>query len=374
MLALKDFQFRCLEALQRTNHVLCVAPTGAGKSLVYELAVRNGNFRSVLVTPLLALGRQQGTRFREIGIPVQFGASGGPPNASGPAVWILSPESLGPRTEKTLKDWGADFLIVDECHCVLDWGQTFRPAFRKVFDVLSSVAPRKSLWLSATVSPACKKDIQTEMRAQTGQDLSTIGEFSLPPNLQLTTRQVPWAERFEAALGYCLSQTEPGIVFVQTRAASERLASLLRAAGISTLTYHAGLSDEERRTHEALLSQGHRGVIVATSAFGMGMNFPQLRWCLLVQAPPSLLFAAQALGRAGRSGLPSEGAVYWDADDFRILEWLFAGRPSARSQGRAVWAALQSGRDLREILAAEFNPNGNISCTYRPPLERQTEK
>ncbi len=360
MFELRPFQLEALRALSRDGHVLCIAPTGSGKSLIYERACSLPGTRTVLITPLVALARQQDQRLRSLGIPVALGAgatrSGGrarrPTAQTG--VWILSPEMLRvPARQDTLHDWKPNFLVVDECHCLWEWGEDFRPAFQDVPRALERFGIKKSLWLSATL-PLPARD---ELRAGLPPGLIELGRFDLPGSLRLDPLRVPWSERSQALLDFLGSNPEPGIIFCGTRTSTERLSRLIRASGRRVAYYHAGMSAEERESIERSLRAGASFVVIATSAFGLGMDFTHLRWVLLWQAPSSLLQLAQAAGRVGRAGRSGRAVVFWDPDDFRLMEWMIRGSHRKREQLMAVLRFLESPgcriRALRAYFEAE---------------------
>jgi ATP-dependent DNA helicase RecQ len=338
MLKLRPFQKDALAALERPGHVICVAPTGAGKSLIYQRAALKPGRRTLLITPLIALGRQQHARLGTTGgLRARLGTgvpSEGPPAEREPGIWIVSPERLqSPSGRAHLKQWQPDFLVVDECHCLWEWGERFRPAFQKIPELLSEHRIASSLWLTATLPPAARSELRARLASK--GPLTELGAFDLPPMLELRIARVPWVERTEALVGWLLQQREPGILFAPTRESAERLTRLIQATGRVPLAYHAGLSSEERRTLEARIARELPDVVVATSAFGMGMDYPRLQWAALWQAPPSLLALAQAIGRAGRDpGRASRALVLWDEDDFRLHEWSLRG--SARQARQLI--------------------------------------
>jgi ATP-dependent DNA helicase RecQ len=330
---LRPFQIEALEALQRPANVICVAPTGSGKSLIYERLARNPGIRLLLVSPLVALARQQRARL-------------------GGAARVLSPEALAePSRLKELDELKPNFLVVDECHCLWDWGERFRPAFREIPRLLKRYSFNRTLWLTATLPP----DARSELKKIFETPPIELGRFALPENLSLDVARQPLARRMQTVLDWSEKNPEPGIVFTQTREMTERLARLLRGAGVNACAYHAGLSREERKLLEEQVGHATPQVVVATSAFGMGMDYPHLRWAVLWQAPPSLLALAQAIGRVGRGSEAARALLLWDDDDFQLLEWITRGSEKAREDAAAVAEFARSESDRRGILERYFN-------------------
>lgn len=362
MLTLRPFQKAALLALEHPGHVLCIAPTGAGKSLIYERAALKPGRRTLLITPLIALGRQQHARLSDVsGLHARLGAgcpSEGPPPGREPGIWIVSPERLlSASGQAHLKRWQPDFLVVDECHCLWEWGERFRPAFQRIPALLSELRIDSSLWLTATLPPAARAELTQQIRSR--GPLTELGAFDLPPGLELKVVRMPWVERTEALLGWLLQQREPGILFVPTRESSERLTRLIQAMGLTPIAYHAGLSTEERRALEARIARELPDVVVATSAFGMGMDYPRLQWAAFWQAPASLLELAQAIGRAGRN--PSRAAralLLWDEDDFRLHEWSLQGSARRAKQLIEVRDFLRQAR-CRKVALRDYFESGS---------------
>ncbi len=313
---LRPFQRDALTALQSPGHVICVAATGSGKSLIYEKQAALPGQRTLLITPLIALARQQARRLEALGLNVSTGAGA----TAESQVWIWSPEKLTDPFQanlQKLRRWSPTFLVVDECHCVWEWGAGFRPAFSKLPEWVNLLDVPRSLWLTATLPTECRRDLKSRLP----NPQHDVGDFSLPAGLHIKTLQVPWLDRSHALLRWTELNHEPGIIFTATRAGAERVARLLKASRSGVIVYHAGLSPEERQGLEALIEKGKADIVVATTAFGMGMDHARFRWVALWQAPTSLLTLTQMIGRVGRAGSKAKALLLWDWEDFRLLEW-----------------------------------------------------
>jgi ATP-dependent DNA helicase RecQ len=325
MVELRLFQKTALEVLQTSGgslgtHLLCVAPTGAGKSLIYEKAAEMKGCKTLLISPLSALARQQFKSLTERGVNATMGglARQGPPEGES-GVWIVSPESLlYPSREKLLQKWKANFMVVDECHCFWEWGERFRPAFQILPELVYRYSIRKSLWLTATLP----FEARVQLRGRLPSGLIEMGEFEFPAGVQLRVQRIAREERPGFVFEWLKKQKGTGIVFVPTREATHRIARMLQSMGRGATAYHAGLDNEVRRSIENTLSNGNEDILVATSAFGMGMNYRHFSFVIFWQAPVSLLSLVQGLGRVGRNpATKNEALVLWEPEDFRFIEW-----------------------------------------------------
>ncbi len=356
---LKPFQREAVESIRNHPHTLLIAPTGSGKSLVFQsyLLEQARSIRAILVSPLNALARQHHQKLCDLGIrsTLGVGKSGmGPPD--GPGVWIVNPERLSVRGGSPARSWKPGFLIVDEAHCIWEWGNSFRPAFAPIPDLPAELAIPKSFWCTATLpGPA-----RLELRKRLGASLRKLGKFSVPESLSIRRIRSRSFERVDLLRSLILRKRGScGMIFVNTRSSSERIQAYLGFWGIPSVFYHAGMGADERIALERRLS-GHRAGdgslwVVATSAFGMGMDYGFLETCILFEPSFSLLSLAQALGRVGRSGRTAEAFVLWDPDDFIRGEWIVALSPENRSRLEEVRAWCESPEDPRISLEKFFN-------------------
>ncbi len=359
MFQLRPFQRQALEALDNhlpgRQNVICIAPTGSGKSLIYERLASRENRKTLLITPLVALARQQHQRLQKLKIRTFFGASESKrlPTASESGAWILSPELLQyPSVQTTLKNWKPDLLVVDECHCLWEWGEDFRPAFKIIPKTLELSSLQKSLWLTATLPTEAKKQLRKFLSPKPLE----IGTFDIPQSIFLEVRHLPLTDRLEGLLKWINQQDGSGIIFVSTRDMTLRLARVIHAMGKKTAIYHAGLSREERQSTEYSLRNQEIQIIIATSAFGMGMDYPHLSFVALWQVPTSLLSLVQAIGRVGRSAeTTGKAIVYWDFDDFRSLEWMIKNSTRRKRELKTLLDFFTAEECRRALLCRYFD-------------------
>jgi ATP-dependent DNA helicase RecQ len=198
--------------------------------------------------------------------------------------------------------------VVDECHCLWDWGLDFRPAFRFIPEILNLPTITRSLWLTATLPSFARKDLQVLLDPFVKVPVEWIGEFKFPSSVQLKVIQDSYPER----MARIRAKKGKGLIFVPTRKMAE---DLCVALGSGALYYHAGLWHEERQAIAQRFAQSANLQLVSTSAFGMGMHVPDIRHLTLWQPPSTLIQLAQWIGRCGRSGEKSEATLHWNRRD-----------------------------------------------------------
>lgn len=348
---LREFQKATLERLQDQSHVVCVAPTGSGKSRIYEVAASRVAKRTLLITPLIALGNQQASQLRslEFSVALNLGGISARPTAVD-HFWITSPEYLAtPSGQKSLLEWKPDLWVIDECHCWSEWGDSFRPAYAHLTTLFRAHPPRRSLWLSATF----RKSEIIRLSEALGVPLALEGGFDLPLGMHLSLIEARAPDRISLLRAFLSRQSHPGLIFCATRRETESVHRLLRHWNFPSLYYHAGLSQEERVSLEQQLRRSDRTTskipgqsdshevskealpthLVATTAFGMGMNFLSFRWSLLWQPLFTVEAIAQAIGRCGRDReKPSKAILFHHAEDLIRLKTLAPkGFPEVRA-------------------------------------------
>ncbi len=333
---LRPFQREAYQSIVNHDHTILIAPTGSGKSLIFQSYLKNFSVstRALFISPLNALARQQATNFRALGIPVFQGVGKDSERAlSRSGVWILNPEKLYGKFRKDVEDWKPNLLIVDEAHCVWEWGQSFRREFAELPHLVDEISIQKSFWCTATLPKLALQQIKESLPTPP----NILGQFHLPTQLEVVRLHAAPHVRIEvlrSLLASCSSQS--GMIFVATRKASDRVLQYLRYWSLPAVAYHAGMSSEERLALEQQISRhaqsGQPIWIVATSAFGMGMDYPFLKTCILFEPSFNLLSLAQALGRVGRSAENSRAYVFWHSNDFVRHSWLL--QQSVRNQQR----------------------------------------
>ncbi len=358
-LKLRPFQLQALRILSvpfdQKTHLLCIAPTGSGKSLIYEQVAATPGRKTLLITPLIALARQQFETLKAMNLAVTLDVGQNERFSNTPlTAWILSPEKLQWQVRwQKIQTWHPNFLVVDECHCLWEWGERFRPAFYSIPRLLKNNFIPQSLWLTATLPMAARLHLRTLLP----QPLIEMGHFELPPHLHLMIQEIPLIHRIDFLCTWLQKQTGAGILFVATRNSTLRLGRLLEATGKKVFLYHAGLSTEERKNTEKLILKKIPDIIITTSAFGLGMHYPHLNYVILWQAPTSILSLVQKIGRVGRNpDQPSTALVLWSREDFQLLEWTIQNSNQRRQEMSELLLFLES-KACRSIeLSHYFDP------------------
>ena len=308
-------QFRPLQ-LEIINHILArkdtlaIMPTGGGKSLCYQIPALIFPGLTVVVSPLIALMKDQVEQLQELGVPALFLNSSlsleeyqeniQKVRSGQIKLLYVAPETLlTVRLFNLLNEVALDCLTIDEAHCISEWGHDFRPEYRQLVGVRKRFPRAVCLALTATATPRVREDIQTSLGFEKSNEF--IASFNrenlfieVLPKSDPTAQTLQFIQRFP---------DQSGIIYCFSRKQVDELASVLFRLGHSVRPYHAGLEDAERRENQELFIRDDVQIIVATIAFGMGINKPNVRFVLHYDLPKSIESYYQEIGRAGRDGL-----------------------------------------------------------------------
>ena len=320
-------QLRAVRAALAGRSALVVLPTGGGKSLCYQIPALVLDGLTVVVSPLISLMQDQVDAARARGIWAAALTSASGPVArretladaerGGLKLLYLAPERLMTgEMIAALRRIRPSLVAVDEAHCVSEWGQDFRPAYRRIGLARLALGRPPTLALTATATRAVRDDVVASLRL--GFVERIVGSFDRP-NLFFAVRQVrDDEERRDALLALLRPYRGPSIVYVPTRRLAERWARTLLNAGVVAAPYHAGLEHLTRRNLQDQFSADHIECVVATTAFGLGIDKPNVRRVVHLGLATSLEAYYQEAGRAGRDGNRSRCDVLWTRGDLRL--------------------------------------------------------
>jgi len=312
----------------KKKDALVVMPTGGGKSLCYQIPGMIFDGLTIVISPLISLMKDQVDQLREIGVPAlflnsslsieEYRANVEKLKKNKVKLLYLSPEGLlAPRTLALLSDMKVDCIAVDEAHCISVWGHDFRPEYRQLTDVRSTFPSASCVALTATATPRVRQDIRQSLSIN--DKCEYVGSFNRS-NLFLEVRQKnnPLDQVLALLKQY---PNESGIIYCATRQRTEKLHSSLHREGYSVRPYHAGLSEKERTENQELFSRDDIQIIVATIAFGMGINKPNVRFVIHYDLPGSIDNYYQEIGRAGRDGLPAHCLLLFGYGDIHKVRF-----------------------------------------------------
>ncbi len=367
----RPLQREICEASLAGRDVFALLPTGGGKSLCFQLPALARPGLAVVVSPLIALMKDQVDALQASGVAATFLNSTLDADEARSRLRGLhrgeykllyaAPERLMlDGWDENLKKWNVSCLAIDEAHCVSEWGHDFRPEYRQLAKLRRAMPDVPVIALTATATERVRSDIITHLKLR--DPAVFVASFNRP---NLTYRVIPKDQPLKQIIEFIRKREhESGIIYCATRATTERVAEALAGRGFAARAYHAGLEAEERARNQEQFLRDDTKIICATIAFGMGINKPNVRWIIHHDLPKNIEGYYQETGRAGRDGLPGDCLLLFSAGDIakqtHFIEEITneTEQKVARAQLRQIVHYAESGgcrrSELLEYFAEKF--------------------
>lgn len=320
-------QERAIKAIMGKRDVLAVMSTGAGKSLIYQVPAVALGGTSIVVSPLVSLMSDQVGKLLELGLHPAFLNNTLSLRAQEKVrnriksgefqILYVAPERLSnPAFLSAIENLAIPLVAVDEAHCISEWGHDFRSDYREISTFIERFDQRPTVVaLTATATPRVRKDIARSLGLQ--NPLEIVSSFDRA-NLSLSVVHMPHDERGSWCVRTARSRgSECGIFYCVTISETERIHDALKRAGVPAALYHGKLDNDAKKAAQEAFMSGQAPVMVATSAFGMGIDKPDVRYVVCCGMPLSVESYYQQIGRAGRDGKPGDTIMLWDEQDLQ---------------------------------------------------------
>jgi ATP-dependent DNA helicase RecQ len=324
----RPLQREVIENVLARKDSLAVMPTGGGKSLCYQIPSLLFDGLTVVISPLISLMKDQVEQLRAYGVPSLFLNSSLSPqeyqenmeyvrNGEVKLLYVAPETLLTQRILSLLDSVQVDCVTIDEAHCISEWGHDFRPEYRQIVEVRKRFPEAVCLALTATATSRVRQDIRTTLK------FATINEFVASFNrenlyIEVLRKGDAYQQTIDLLERY---KDQSGIIYCFSRRGVDELSAYLKLRGYSVRPYHAGLEDSERRKNQEAFIRDDAQIIVATIAFGMGINKPNVRFVIHFDLPKSIEGYYQEIGRAGRDALPAHCTLFYSYADVAKLNY-----------------------------------------------------
>ncbi len=318
----RPLQREIMEANLAGRDTFALLPTGGGKSLCFQLPALLRNGLTLVVSPLIALMKDQVNQLEAAGVEATFlNSSLGIKETKARLAGLhqgrykllyAAPERLMlDHWQENLRAWNVAAVAIDEAHCISEWGHDFRPEYRQIARLREWLPDIPLMALTATATERVREDIVKHLRLRDPEVF--VASFNRP---NLSYRVIPKEQPTKQILDFIKSRPmDSGIVYCATRASADRVAESLSERGFPAVPYHAGLTNNERAQNQELFIRDETRIVCATIAFGMGINKPNVRWVIHHDLPKNIEGYYQETGRAGRDGLPGDCLLLFSAGD-----------------------------------------------------------
>jgi len=361
-------QEEIIKAVLDKKNCVVIMPTGGGKSLCFQLPAMYFEGVTMVVSPLIALMKDQVDALNRNGVPATFinsSISGDEQTqrindvrAGKYKLLYIAPERFNNFLFKEqLQGLKVDLFAIDEAHCISDWGHDFRPSYLRLKEVIKFLNNPPVIALTATATPEVKKDIIKQLDLESPEIF--VAGFDRP-NLSFSVITCGKSDKAWQTLEFVKTAPGSGIIYAGTRSNADQITAMLQESDIEAINYHAGLMPEERKKIQDDFMNNKYRVIVATNAFGMGIDKPDIRFVIHFDIPGSLEAYYQEAGRAGRDGQGSHCLLFYNTSDRYLREFFIKGDNPSRQNIEEIYSVLKQ-QSIEPILLTYNEISGYLS-------------